>query len=139
MADDRPADRPADAGFSLVELLTVVTIIGILAAIVLPSFLGQRSKAQRATLSSDLRNVSAAQEAFFVEHGTYTVDEVELTRQGFNRSAIVGDLDISVYRVDGAPAYCVAAEQESSGDRAWMSSTTGSISRTNPDPVRCPA
>ena len=134
----RHADPRSDDGFTLIELLCVIVIIGILAVIALPTFLGQRSKAQRATLTSDLRNVSSAQEAYFVENGSYTTDEDELALEGFNRSENVGDLAISVYAADGVPAYCVLAEHATSGDRAWMSSVTGSVSRTSPDPVSCP-
>lgn len=47
--------RRRDAGFSLVELLVVVVIIGILAAIAIPIFNNQKSKAQRSSAVSDVR------------------------------------------------------------------------------------
>jgi type IV pilus assembly protein PilA len=58
-------------GFSLIELLIVILIIGVLAAIALPAFLGQRSKGQDSSAKSAARNLVSAVESFYVTSKTY--------------------------------------------------------------------
>lgn len=59
------------AGFSLVELMVVVAIIGILATIAVPNFQKFQARAKQSNAKTELTGIYTAQKAFFVEYSTY--------------------------------------------------------------------
>lgn len=65
-------------GFTLVEALIVVLVIGILAALSVSTSAMLRHRSAAATMRSDLRNVASAQEAYYSNQQTYTSDVAAL-------------------------------------------------------------
>jgi type IV pilus assembly protein PilA len=63
--------RSTRKGFTLLELLIVVVIIGILAAIAIPKFAQTKEKAYITAMKSDLKNLVSANEAVFSETNSY--------------------------------------------------------------------
>lgn len=61
----------SESGFTLIELLVVVLIIGILAAIAVPSFINQRGKAQGGVAKSDAKTAQTAMETYYTDNETY--------------------------------------------------------------------
>jgi type IV pilus assembly protein PilA len=77
-------------GFTLIELMIVVAIIGILAAIAIPQFASYRQRAHDAQAKSALKNLATAQEAYYADHQVYTnVTDPDLTDLGFKTESVV--------------------------------------------------
>jgi len=63
--------RLLSAVFTLVEVMVVIAIIGILAAVAIPRFADYRRKSYNSAALSDLRNVKTILEAYYQEHEHY--------------------------------------------------------------------
>ena len=67
-----------EKGFTLIELMIVIAIIGILAAIAIPQFSAYRQRSYNSSANADLRNAATAQEAWYVDNMSYCNTEVNL-------------------------------------------------------------
>src|SRR4051812_35866182 len=74
-----PAARD-ERGFTMVELLVVMLIVGILAAVAIPMFLNQKAKGEDANAKSAARQTQTAMETFYNDSGNYNATVADLQR-----------------------------------------------------------
>ena len=79
-------DRAARDEFTLIELLIVVVIIGILAAIAIPKFSATREKAYFTAMKSDIKNLASQQEIYYADEYAYssTTSLLSFTNSGID-------------------------------------------------------
>jgi type IV pilus assembly protein PilA len=92
----------------LIELLVVIVIIGILAAVAIPVFLSQRQKAFDATAKSDIQNAALAEESYNAQYGHY--DDIATVAAAENLQISKGTSVVSVF-VNGDKGFCLGAIQ----------------------------
>lgn len=109
-------------GFTLIEILIVIAIIGILAAIAIPQLSIYRTRAYNSAAMTDLKSAAIAQEAYFVENERYCQSEMLLMAPPFNFYTSRG----VKFRIDAADAtgYSMVA-YHSSGDVTYTATGPG--------------
>ena len=112
-------------GFTLIELMIVIAIIGILAAIAIPNFNAYRARSYNASANTDLRNMITAQEGYFVDAGEYAVTVAALESYGYVQSDGVSVLDANIVSTDGTTYSMTGVYNTKAGDRANTYSVTG--------------
>jgi len=112
-------------GFSLLELLVVVAILGILIAAALPRFAEFRAAAYDSRSQQDLRNLAAAEELYHTTSATYADDAASLS--GFAASEGV---DVAIESADETTFVATASHPAGRRDFRWDSSADPALSST---------
>lgn len=134
--------QPKSRGVTLIELVIVVSIIGILAAIAVPSYRQYVLRANRAEAKSALLNLAAAQEKFYLQNNTYATNSLLSTAApaglGLPATTEKGYYTLSI--ANGANAAGFSATATAAGGQAVDSSCatftidqTGTRSATSTD------
>ena len=104
-----------ESGFTLVELLVVMLILGLLAAIAIPSFFNQRDKAKDADAKAAVRTAQTAMETYATDHGGSYSEGTPLAADLVAIEPSLGNADLQDPSGLAAKAYTVTVNSEVDG------------------------
>ncbi|MFP4474637.1 MAG: type IV pilin protein [Desulfatibacillaceae bacterium] len=122
---DSPGTR--NKGFTLIELMIVIAIIGILCAIAVPNLVTYKNKGNDATANADIKNAFTAAQAYFTDFPDATLDRDKLAAAGF-----IGSRNVTITVNDGLQASLDITTKHTHGAHEFSVDNHGNISKSQP-------
>ena len=112
-------NRPRQKGFSLIELMLAVAIIGILSAIAIPNYQDYITRSKRAEGMALLQEMAARQERFYAQNNRYvtTAQDLDLL---VSDQASVANINTASAKVRSENGYYLVSVSRSNGDGGYM-------------------
>ena len=119
-----PGPAPSCGGFSLIEVLVVLTVMGVLISLAAPSFQRSLEQSRADIAAANLRAIWSAERVHWLEYRTYTNDLATLESLGLVDPAIVSSTTFYGYAVTSASSYSLTATATRTGSIRWSGSFT---------------
>ena len=118
-------------GFTIVELLTVMVVIGALSSMAVPRYRQYKARAQVAAMQSDLGNLKIAQEEHWAEHLKYTTDTSSLELR------ISANVSISITSKNITGGYTAVAKHSNVPDQQCQTAMGPEAAPREPGAIVC--
>lgn len=118
-------------GFTFVELLVVMALMGVLSSLAVPRFRDYKTRAFIAAMQSDLGNLKVAQEVYWADHQQYATDTTNLEMR------ITANVAISITSQDASGSYTAVATHRNVPGRQCQMAMGREAAPREPGAISC--